>query len=225
MTSKNNKKNLSKSRSKLRRSGRGRGLPRIMWVAIAFCIIGAVLIFREQGDRMPTGIGEYQSVVTADQEGATLQDQKGPRSGDVDISDQTTALTPEKPAGESGPTGDAAAANPPVKKTTTSKPTNTKPTNTKPANTKPVPAPVLITPAASGPYLVQTGSFGNSDNANKEANRLKKLGFDARIKTGNTADNSLIFRVRIGYFKSRTEAEAFIRQNRKNMPGAIPAHR
>jgi cell division protein FtsN len=220
MTSKNNKKNLSKSRSKLRRSGRGRGLPRIMWVAIAVCIIGAVLIFREQGDRMPTGIGEYQSVVTADQEGATLQDQNGPRSGDVDISDQTTALTPEKPAGESGPTEDKPAAKPPVKKTTTSKPTNTKP-----ANTKPEPAPVLITPAASGPYLVQTGSFGKSENANKEANRLKKLGFDARIKTVNTADNSLIFRVRIGYFKSRTETEAFIRQNRKNMPGAIPAHR
>ena len=220
MTSKNNKKNLSKSRSKLRRSGRGRGLPRIMWVAIAVCIIGAVLIFREQGDRMPTGIGEYQSVVTADQEGATLQDQNGPRSGDVDISDQTTTLTPEKPTGESGPTEDKPADKPPVKKTTTPKPANTKP-----ANTKPKPAPILITPSASGPYLVQTGSFGKADNANKEANRLKKLGFDARIKTGNTADNSLIFRVRIGYFKSRTEAEAFIRQNRKSMPGAIPAHR
>ena len=35
----------------------------------------------------------------------------------------------------------------------------------------------------------------------------------------------MIFRVRIGYFKSRTEAEAFIRQNRKHMPGAIPVHR
>ncbi len=220
MTSKNNKKNLSKSKSKLRRSRRGSGLPRIMWVAIVVCIIGAVLIFREQGDRMPTGIGEYQSVVTADQEGATLQDQNGPRSGDVDISDQTTKLTPEKPTGESRPTEDKPADKPPVKKTTTPKPTNTKP-----ANTKPAPAPVLITPSASGPYLVQTGSFGNADNANKEANRLKKLGFDARIKTGNTADNSLIFRVRIGYFKSRTEAEAFIRQNRKSMPGAIPAHR
>ena len=215
MTSKDDKKNSLKSRSRLRRSGRGRGLPRIMWVAIVVCIIGAVLIFREQGGQMPTGIGEYQSVVTADQEGATLQDQNGPRSGDVDISDQTTTLTPEKPTGESGPTEEATPAKPAVKKTTTPKP----------ANTKPKPAPVLIMPSSSGPYLVQVGSFGKVDNANKEANRLKKLGFDARIKTGNTADNSLIFRVRIGYFKSRTEAEAFIRQNRKSMPGAIPAHR
>ncbi len=215
MTSKDDKKNLLKSRSRLRRSGRGRGLPRIMWVAIAVCIIGAVLIFREQGGQMPTGIGEYQSVVTADQEGATLQDQNGPRSGDVDISDQITTLTPEKPTGESGPTEKTTPAKPAVKKTTTSKPTNT----------RPKPAPVFIMPSTNGPYLVQVGSFGKVDNANKEANRLKKLGFDARIKTGNTADNSLIFRVRIGYFKSRTEAEAFIRQNRKSMPGAIPAHR
>ena len=162
MTSKGDKKKSLKSRSRLRRSGRGRGLPRIMWVAIAVCIIGAVLIFREQGGQMPTGIGEYQSVVTADQEGATLQDQNGPRSGDVDISDQTTTLTPEKPTGDSGPTEEATPAKPAVKKTTTPKP----------ANTKPKPAPVLIMPSTNGPYLVQVGSFGNVDNANKEANRL-----------------------------------------------------
>ena len=219
MTDKNNKRSLLKSGSKLRRSRQGRGLPRVMWVAIAVCVIGAVLIFRDQGSQVPTGIGEYQTVVTAPEQETTLPDQNGPRSGDVDISDQTKTLTPEKPTGD---TADTTASKPPVKETAT-KPAATKPAPTK--TTKPTPPPVLIKPSASGPYLVQTGSFGEVANAEKEANRLKKLGYDARVKTGNTSDNALIFRVKIGYFKSRTEAEAFIRQNRKKMPGAIPTHR
>lgn len=218
MTEKNNKRSLLKSGSKLRRSRQGRGLPRVMWVAIVVCVIGAVLIFRDQGSQVPTGIGEYQTVVTAPEQETTLPDDNGPRSGDVDINDQANTLIPEKPTDA---TGDTTASKPPVKETTT-KPATTKTTTTK-TTTKP--PPQLIQPAASGPYLVQTGSFGAPENAEKEANRLKKLGFDARVKTGNTSDNSLIFRVKIGYFKSRKEAEAFIRQNRKKMPGAIPTHR
>ncbi len=224
MTEKNNKRSLLKSGARFRRSRQGRGLPRVMWVAIVVCVIGAVLIFRDQGSQVTTGIGEYQTVVTAPEQEPTPPGDNGPRSGDVDINDQTKTLTPEKPTGE---TGDTTASNPPVKETTT-KPVTTKPTTTKAATTKttkPAPPPDLIKPAASGPYLVQTGSFGEVENAEKEANRLKKLGFDARIKTGNTSDNSLIFRVKIGYFKSRKEAEAFIRQNRKKIPGAIPTHR
>jgi cell division protein FtsN len=221
MTEKDNKRSLLNSRSRFRRSRQGRGLPRVMWVAIAVCVIGAVLIFRDQGSRVPTGIGEYQTVVTAPDQETTPQDENTPRSGDVDINDQTDTLTPEKPTGENQ---DPAVSKPPVKEPTT-KQTTTKQTTTKQTTTKPTPPPPLIKPSASGPYLVQTGSFGNIENAEKEANRLKNLGFDARIKTGNTSDNSLIFRVKIGYFKSRKEAEAFIRQNRKKMPGAIPTHR
>jgi len=185
-----------------------------MWVAIAVCIIGAVLIFRDQGGDVPTGIGEYQTVVTAPDTETNLPENSEPRSGDVDINDQATTLTPEKPTGK---TEGKPVEKPPVKQAATT--TNT----TKP--TTPKPAPQLIKPSARGPYLVQTGSFGDSANADKEATRLKNKGFDARVKMGNTSDDKLIYRVRIGYFKSRTEAQAFIRQNRKVMPGAIPAHR
>jgi cell division protein FtsN len=192
-----------------------------MWVAIAVCIIGAVLIFRDQGSEVPTGIGEYQTVVTAKDEADTKSDMQevqagqednGPRSGDVDINDQTTDLTPEKPVGE---TAKQVTPQPKVKQTT-------KPKTTQPA--KQTPPPLRIQPAARGPYLVQTGSFGKAGNADREAARLQKLGYDARVKVGNTSNHSIIFRVRIGYFKSRTEADAFIRQNRKHMPNAIPAH-
>lgn len=203
-----------KSRSRIRRSRKGRGLPRIMWVAIAVCIIGAVLIFRDQGGDVPTGIGEYQTIVTAPETETNLPENSEPRSGDVDINDQATTLTPEKPTGK---TEEKTVEKPPVKQAAT--------TTTTPKPTTPKPAPQLIQTSARGPYMVQTGSFGDAANADKEATRLKNKGFDARVKMGNTSDDRLIYRVRIGYFKSRTEAEAFIRQNRKVMPGAIPAHR
>ncbi len=212
--------------SKIRRARRGQRLPRIMWVAIAVCIVGAVLIFRDQGSQVPTGIGEYQTTVTAPDEAASLSEvqsiQEGqaegePRSGDVDISDQTTDLTPEKPAGATAKPAEKSPPPPEVKQAAKPKTKTTQPV-------KQTPAPLIIKPSSRGPYLVQTGSFGNAENADKEATRLQKLGFDARVKVGNTSDNSIIFRVRIGYFKSRTEAGSFIRQNRKHMPNAIPAH-
>lgn len=207
-----------KSGSKVRRPRKGKGLPRIMWVAIAVCIIGAVLIFRDQGGDVPTGIGEYKTVVTAPENEEAPPAENVPRSGDVDITEQTAELTPEKP------TGEPAAET--VTKTEAAKPAPIEPKPEPPAvkPTPKTPPPPRIQPADRGPYLVQTGSFGDSENADKEASRLQKLGFDARVKVGNTSDNNIIYRVRIGYFKSRTEAEAFIRQNRKAMPGAIPAH-
>jgi cell division protein FtsN len=204
--------------SKIRRARGGQRLPRIMWVAIAVCIIGAVLIFRDQGSEVPTGIGEYQTVVTARDEPAPItegQDESGPRSGDVDISDQTTDLTPEKPVGQPAESVEKETPDPVVKQTPTPKTT---------PSVKQTPPSLLIQPSDRGPYLVQTGSFGSASNADREAARLQNLGFDARVKVGNTSEQTIIFRVRIGYFKSRTEAEAFIRQNRNQMPNAIPAH-
>ena len=213
----------NKSASRVRRRRKGRGLPRIMWVAIAVCIIGAVLIFRNQGGDVPAGIGEYKTVVTAPEGEETAPEESAPRSGDVDIADQATTLTPEKP--EPGSTAPV-EEKPEVKQATvnpTPEPATTQPKTTKPKTT--TPPPPRIQPASRGPYLVQTGSFGNSANADKEAARLQALGYDARVKMGSTSEGTMIYRVRIGYFKSRTEAEGFIRQNRKHMPGAIPAHR
>lgn len=215
----NEKKKPVKSGAGIRRSRRGKGLPRIMWVAIAVCVIGSVLIFRDQGSDVPTGIGEYQTVVTAPDEAPAPQGESTPRSGDVDISGHSQDVTPETPEGSS-----ASQTPDPVKpKADDSPKTPVKPAKTKSAVKSPPPPPVKA--AAHGPYLVQTGSFGDGANADKEASRLQDLGYDARVKMGNTSDNSIIYRVRIGYFRSRAEAETFIRQNRKHMPSAIPAHR
>jgi cell division protein FtsN len=197
------------------KGGRGGGMPRIMWLAIVACIAGAVYLFGNQNGDVPTGIGENQTVVTAPDVESNLGHDEGPRSGDVDITEQANALTPE-------------AGNEQAK----TQPAADKPAETKTVITNPPPvrkiteeAPPALVPAASGPYAAQIGSFGKPDNADKEAARLQKLGWDARVKVGNTSNGSFVYRVHIGYFKSRGEAEKFIRQNRKQMTGAIAVHR
>jgi len=202
------------------KGGRGGGMPRIMWLAVVACIAGAVFLFRSQSSEIPTGIGENQTVVTAsDTETRSRSAAEGPRSGDVDIADEAKTLTPEP---SDSPTT-----------TVATKPAETKAPATKVAEAKPAPkqtevstpAPESIKPADNGPYVVQIGSFGKADNADKEAARLQQAGWNAMVKLGNTSGGAIIFRVRIGYFKARSDAEAFIKQNRKQMSGAIAVHR
>jgi cell division protein FtsN len=92
-----------------------------------------------------------------------------------------------------------------------------------PVRTAP-PAPRLA-PQPQGPYLVQAGSFGDTENAQKEADRLIKAGWDAAVRVGNKAGGGLVYRVQIGYFATREDAQAFIDQNSRKLTGAIPAHR
>ncbi len=199
---------------------RGGGMPRIMWLAVVACIAGAVFLFRSQSSEIPTGIGENQTVVTApDTETRAVTADEGPRSGDVDIADEARTLTPEPPA---TPTS-----------TVKTRPAETKAPATKVAEAKPAakqtevssPAAEPVKPLDSGPYVVQIGSFGKPENADQEAIRLQQAGWNAMVKVGNTSDGAIIYRVRIGYFKARGDAEAFIKQNRKQMSGAIAVHR
>lgn len=215
-------KDGTRRRTPATKGGRGGGMPRIMWLAILACLAGAVFLFRSQSSDIPTGIGESRTVVTAPEMDGSVKDalptepDEGPRSGDVDIAAQTKALTPE--ADKSAPTEQKAP--PPVAKATVNQVPATKPQSAPP---KAAPAPVK--PAATGPYVVQVGSFGEADNADREAARLQQKGWHALVKVGNTSDGQIIYRVRIGYFKARSEAEIFIRQNRKQMSGAIAVHR
>lgn len=235
-----NGKGAPRRRRQMSRGGRGGAASPIMWLAVVVCLIGAVILFRSDGGYGPTGLGDQTSVVTAPDIDSTLSglniELELPRSGDVDITDQTRDLTPETPVGQSSAAGTAGATTPappqdPVGGQTTSASTATPPPGDDPtaAPTRTPradrPAPPPIVPHDSGPYVVQVGSFGEAENANKEAARLRKLGFAPLIKVGNLSDGALIYRVRIAYFKTRAEAEAFIRQNRKHIAGAIPAHR
>lgn len=195
----------------------GKGMPPVMWVAIVVVAAGAFFLFRQGGDDVPTGIGERRTVITSE---AAYQapDEGSPRSGDVDIAEQDQALVPEKPedGSASPPQETSQAATTPVQ-------TQPAPQTTAP-KTQPKPDPIV--PQERGPYMVQLGSFGSGENADKEAARVKQAaGYDAVVKVGNTSDGKIIYRVRIGYFQSRAEAETFIRENRSSMRGAIAVHR
>jgi DedD protein len=193
-----------------------------MWAAVVVVAAGAFFLFRQGGGDVPTGIGERRTVITSEADyQAPAED--GPRSGDVDIAEQDQALVPEQPAdGATAPAGQEAVQE--ASAATTSPPPAPAPAQTTPPKPQPKPDPVV--PQDRGPYMVQLGSFGSAENADKEAARIKQAaGYDPVVKVGNTSDGKIIYRVRIGYFKSRAEAETFIRENRQSMRGAIAVHR
>jgi cell division protein FtsN len=203
-----------------RSRGQGGGMPRVMIGAVIVIVVGGALLFWPRGGKIPTGIGEHQSVVTIPAEDPLNTDPAGgPRSGDVDLAEEEKTLQPEEPVDKS--------SDPPPSQVVEKTPSQPEPkTPVAQAATTTAPATLdLIKPLASGPYVVQTGSFGQASNADKEAARLKELGWDARVKVGNTSDGDIVYRVRISYFQSRQEALDFIAQNKRWMSGAIAIHR
>ncbi len=216
-------KNGTRRRTPATQGGRGGGMPRVMWVAILVCVAGAVFLFRNQSADVPTGIGENQTVVTAPDVETTLDQSESPRSGDVDINDQGLKMTPEKPVDQDTEnSGDQKPAEKPVEKISTPKP-ETKPVTKKKTPAKPAAPP--IEPASTGSWAVQTGGFGDAANADREADRLGKAGWKAMVRTGNNSSGDMVFRVWIGYFASRDQANTFISQNRKHLPDAYVVHR
>ena len=61
--------------------------------------------------------------------------------------------------------------------------------------------------AAAPQWVVQLGSFGEQDNAQRLAKRVASVGFDANIST-HRSDGQVLYRVRIGPKPSRNAAEA-----------------
>ncbi len=215
-----------------------RGTPRIIWLAVLVGLIGAVLIFRTPGRGNNSGIGENRSIITSPTAGQdTLMvdpgvddpnvENGGPapkqHSGNVEIQDISSTLTPENPA--DGTTTKVTTPSAPVTKTPSVK-TEVAKTPAKPSNPTTAPSAVPeIQPQSSGPYLIQSGSFGDPKNADTEAARLQALGWDARVKVSSTASGSMVYRVRMGFFANRTTAGQFIRAHRKELRGAIAVHR
>ena len=203
-----------------------RGIPRVMILAGVLIVAGAAWLYWPSGNSAPTGLGEQHTVVTNELNAITPAGGTGPSSGDVDIDQQTASLTPEEP--EAGQTaGTTSLKTPAASETETSDPpvekakVKPKPVAKKPAR-KPAPR---VEPAPTGSYAVQIGSFGDPGNADKEVVRLKALGWDTRVRAGNNSSGQMVFRVWITFFQSRKEAQTFINQNAKHVPGAIPVHR
>ncbi|HEX5435597.1 MAG TPA: SPOR domain-containing protein [Gemmatimonadaceae bacterium] len=62
-------------------------------------------------------------------------------------------------------------------------------------------------PTPTGRYTIQVAAFRHKDSAVKERARLMQLGFDTRIVEGGN-----LFRVRVGKFDTRADAEAMIKR-------------
>lgn len=215
------------------RSGRRQGMPRIMIAAGVLIVAGAVWLYWPAGESQPTGLGERRTVVSGEVAAAGSTATTAPVSGEVDIERQTQQITPEQPdesttsAAQTELAAEAAEAR--EQATAASEPVAAAPEATKPApkpetrtTTPPEPA---ITPVERGAYAVQVGSFGSADNADREVARLKALGWQPLVRAGNNSAGEMVFRVWIAWFSSRQDAQKFIAQNPKAVPGAIPVHR
>ncbi|PID79258.1 hypothetical protein CSA17_03620 [bacterium DOLJORAL78_65_58] len=236
MAPKKSKEGLRKDGTSRRlRTGKGnkRGTPRIMILALLLVAAAALFLFWPKNGGVPAGIGEHRSVVTSaasmDSNGNNPLDNR-PRSGEVDITHEEVKVVAEKPEGTAATTGKI-----PAKPAGTSVPKSVQKPAPKPApkpakKSAPKPDPQTppmekIQPRSEGRWAVQVGGFGKADNADKEAERLKELDWQAVVIAGSNNQGQMVYRVWIGYFQSRDEARLFLKQNQKSLPDAFVVHR
>ncbi len=97
----------------------------------------------------------------------------------------------------------ASVATPPAAAAPTPKPAATE------TPRKPVAAPptAAATSAAKGDWTVQLGSFGDENNARRLADRASTFGYKANV-ANYKASGKTMYRVRVGAYGSRAQAEA-----------------
>lgn len=130
-------------------------------------------------------------------------------------------IAPEGPAAvNTEPTGDAqapAAEETKPAPSTASTPSQSRPSPepaavaaTPPVRQSPAPAAPAVSVSRNVPtdgWMVQLGSFGDSANAQRQAERIRTFGHDPRIYEF-TASGRLMYRVRVGPMDTRERAEA-----------------
>jgi len=222
-----------KSKSKGSRSSNARkpeGTPRLLIGALIVILVGAAILFWPRGGSIPTGIGEMQSVVITTPDSNAIASgsmETKPHSSNVDINSESLEIVPESPDGSGLSSDEAAAQDKKIaavaQKTVAAKTAKTSETKPK-SKPKSIPEDNII-PQKNGSWAVQVGAYGDATNADKEALRLQAKGWDARVRAGNNSNGTMVFRVWIGYFTSRSVAEKFARQNSRDIPNAIAVHR
>ena len=213
-------------RSRYRQEGGGGKLPRLFLLAAGGGLIGAVLLYWDcGGDSMPTGIGESLTVVSVND--STGNNSSPIRSGDVEISMARSELVPEKVAGAAADQGTASTQrSSPAQQDSPAQHNATPKQNKPPTSQAPVPQTTTrIEAKASGSWAVQVGAFGNEDNAHALLARLQDMNFPAKLRAGNKAGGGVVYRVWIGFFVDRKEAETYARQNRAKLGETIAVHR
>ena len=120
--------------------------------------------------------------------------------------DPNAALNGKAPARPAAPS----AAPPPVLPPAPAPATATAPAPFTPPATLPAPAaPKGANPASGLVYFAQAGAFTRADDAEAQRAKLALLGLDARITEREQAGRT-VYRVRIGPFEARAQADAAI---------------
>ena len=71
----------------------------------------------------------------------------------------------------------------------------------------PTPKPATPAPASSGNYFIQVGAFNDRASARLEVEKYRKQGYNAVVKEPFPKDRRPLYRVWLGSFKSRDEAQ------------------
>jgi cell division septation protein DedD len=106
-------------------------------------------------------------------------------------------------------TQNPSATSTPMQSTTTSggTSTTTQPSTTKPAVTKPATAKP---PVRTVEYWIQTGAYKSPSKADELVTLLGKKGLTGRVFSTVTAKSETFYRVRVGPYKNKGEAEKFL---------------
>jgi cell division septation protein DedD len=83
----------------------------------------------------------------------------------------------------------------------------------------------VITPTNDGPYALQLGSFSGEANAQKVRDQYLRLGYPVHVRAASTSDGAIVYRVWVGFFASRQEAQSYARAHAPELADAIAVHR
>ncbi len=204
--------------------GGGR-VARPLLVALILVLAVAAFLFWPRGGGVPTGIGEQLTVVTArDSAGAV---HARPHSGNVDIDKAATPIVAEKPAGKPSETAASPsqpAAKPHGKASTEPRPAAQSSLGT-PTGSAELKDAVPITPRSDGPYALQLGSFSSEANALSLRDRFTTLGYPMHVRAASTSDGAIVYRVWVGFFASRQQAQLYATSHSPELADAIAVHR
>jgi DedD protein len=124
---------------------------------------------------------------------------EGPQVG-ADASEPEPAPETPQPRTAAAP----ATSNAPAPAASPTRPAQNEPSASPPPATA---RPSVVTSAPASGWMVQLGSFGDSANAQRQADRVRTFGQDPRIYEF-TASGRLMYRVRVGPMETRERAEA-----------------
>lgn len=83
--------------------------------------------------------------------------------------------------------------------------------------------PIPVTTGLSGDYSIQVGSYPTAEEAKGQIDKWKNRGYASFMTVADIPKKGTWYRVRVGHFKSRGEAEGFLKkfQSKEKVSGLV----